>query len=299
MTIIRKSFATGLFATIILLIISANSRAQAASEGLIIRSQRAGGSVYMLDAKNGFAGGNVAASVGKDGVLIVDNLFRTNTHLLLSEIEKMSMQPVRLVINTHFHRDHVEGNAVLSSSAIVIGHENLFYRLRNKSNWASDSSLPHLLVKDSLMMEFNGERIQLLHLPNGHSDNDVVVYFTRSGVIHMGDLFFHGMFPAVYKESGGDIRQMVRNLEQISAMIPDQVKVIPGHGELATKKDLQKYILMLKETIAIVENALHHGKSLEEVKKQRPFSCYDDLGRGGAQTTDQYLAMLFKLLSPT
>jgi len=114
----------------------------------------------------------------------------------------------------------------------------------------------------------------------------------------MGDTYFNGMFPAVYKEGGGDILQMISNLEKVLADLPDGVRVIPGHGDLATKADLQNYVAMLKETTGIVRAAIRSGKPLSQLQQEKVFSKYETLGQGGAQTTDQYLAMLYKLLSP-
>ncbi|MEJ0029189.1 MAG: hypothetical protein WDO15_01915 [Bacteroidota bacterium] len=146
-------------------------------------------------------------------------------------------------------------------------------------------------------MHFNNEEIRLIHLPDGHTDNDVVVYFVGSKVVHMGDMFFFGMFPGVYREGGGDIRHLVINLEKVVKSIPADAKVIPGHGDLATVDDLKNYIMMLKETIAIVDAGIKKGKTADQLVKENALAKYDALGSGGAQTTEQYTQMLYKLLS--
>lgn len=251
----------------------------------------------MMNCENGFGGGNVAVSVGSDGVLVVDDMYKMITPLLISEIRKITASPIRLVVNSHFHRDHIEGNNVLSNGAIVVAHENLFKRFKAGSSWANDSTLPKILIRDSLTINFNGEEIKLFHLPNGHSDNDVVVYFPKSGVAHLGDLYFNGMFPAVYRESGGDLKQMIVNLQKILTILPSTTKVIPGHGDLGDKNSLTSYVEMLQQTTSIVEHAIKSGKTLEQLQKEKVLAKYDELGSGGAQTTDQYLAMLYKLLS--
>jgi len=137
----------------------------------------------------------------------------------------------------------------------------------------------------------------MIHLPNGHTDADLVVYFTESKVAHLGDMFFFGMFPGIYVQSGGNIKQLVINLEKAIKEISSDSKIIPGHGSLATVKDLTDYISMLKETISIVEAGIKAGKTLELMTKEKVLQKYDTLGSGGAQTTDQYLAMVYKLLS--
>jgi glyoxylase-like metal-dependent hydrolase (beta-lactamase superfamily II) len=212
-------------------------------------------------------------------------------------LKKLSPADIRIIINTHFHGDHIQGNMVLSHSAVIISHENVFKRLNSRPGADTTGALPHVLITDSATVHFNGEDIRLLHFPNGHTDTDLFVWFTKSGVIHMGDTYFNGMFPAVYKEGGGDILQMIRNLEKILPMLPENIKVIPGHGDLATKADLQAYVTMLKETTSAVQAAIKAGKSLDDVQKAKLIQKYDQLGSGGAQTTEQYTAMLYKLLS--
>jgi cyclase len=265
---------------------------------ITVRSVKAGGAVYMLDCENGFGGGNVAASIGPDGIMLVDDMFEAITPKLLEALKKISSGSVRLVVNTHFHGDHIQGNSVLSASTMIVAHKNLVKRfINNKPEWVTEKSFPQILIADSLTINFNGEEVLLFHLPNGHTDNDVFVYFTKSGVIHMGDTFFKGMFPAVYKEGGGDILQMIANLENILARMPDHVKFIPGHGDLATKKEFRDYVSMLKETTELVGAAIKSGISLEQAQQRKILAKYDALGSGGAQSTDQYLAMLYKLLA--
>lgn len=262
-----------------------------------IRVTQAGGAVYMLDGQGDFTGGNIAACVGDDGLLLVDNMFAKEMPKVMGKLKSLSDKPVRFAINTHFHGDHNNGNEILSSTATIIGHTKLHQRLAAKKPALSPKSLPMITFSDSLIMHFNNEEIRLIHLPAGHTDNDVVVYFVTSKVVHMGDMFFFGMFPAVYKDGGGDIKHLVVNLEKISKMLPPDAKVIPGHGDLATADDLKKYIEMLKETISIVESGIKKGKTSDQLVKEKVLSKYDILGSGGAQTTDQYTVMLFNLLS--
>jgi cyclase len=265
---------------------------------ITVRSAKAGGAVYMLDCENGFGGGNVAASIGPDGILLVDDMFAAITPKLLDALKKISPGTVRLVVNTHFHGDHIQGNSVLSASTMIIAHKNLVKQfINNKPGWVTAKSFPQILIADSLTINFNGEDILLFHLPNGHTDNDVFVYFTKSGVIHMGDTFFNGMFPGVYKEGGGDILQMIANLEKILTRMPDDVKFVPGHGNLATKSEFRNYISMLKETTELAAKAIRSGMTLEQAQQKKILTKYEALGSGGAQTTDQYLAMLYKLLA--
>jgi cyclase len=282
----------------ILFCLFCSTRSFSQAPEITVRAALANGVVYMLDCENGFGGGNVAASIGPDGILLVDDMYKSITPKLQDALKKISPAGIRFVVNSHFHGDHIEGNAVLSKSSIIVAQENLLKRFRNTPpKWISAETFPQLVFKDSLTIFFNGEDVRLFHLPNGHTDCDVFVYFSKSHVIHMGDTYFKGMFPAVYTEGGGNIIQMIANLEKILITLPPDVKVVPGHGELGTRADLQEYVNMLKETTSIVSAAIKSGKSLEQSKQDKVLAKYNALGDGGAQTTDQYLAMLYKLLS--
>jgi cyclase len=265
---------------------------------ITIRSVKAGESVYMLYCDGDFGGGNVTASVGKDGVLIADNMYAKVTPKLQEAIKALSDKPIRYALNSHFHGDHIQGNEILSSTATIIAHTNLRKRVGSKQPAPAPGALPVITFSDSLNMYFNGEEIRLIHLPSGHTDTDVVIYFTGSKVVHMGDMFFFGMFPAVYKQGGGDIKQLIVNIDKVINNIPADAKVVPGHGDLATVSDLKDYLTMLKETTALVEEGIKKGKTLDQMKTEKILIKYDKLGEGGAQTTDQYTTMLFGLLSP-
>ena len=292
----RYSALPFLLSSLLFLLNSINGYAQNNSPAITVRSIPAGGSVYMLDCENGFGGGNVAISAGPDGILLADDMFKAIYPQLLTALKKLSDSSIRIIVNTHYHRDHIESNSNFSHTATIIAHTNVLKRLMMKGSWASAAAYPALTFSDSLTLHFNGEEILLFHLPDGHTDGDVYVYFKTSNVIHMGDTFFNGMFPGVYKEGGGDILHLITNLELVLNIIPDNIKIIPGHGALAAKADLRNYIAMLKETTSIVSAGIKSGKTLEQLKQEKVLSKYDALGNGGAQTTDQYLAMVYKLI---
>ncbi|MEP6848053.1 MAG: MBL fold metallo-hydrolase [Acidobacteriota bacterium] len=264
-----------------------------------VRIIKAAGNVYFLDCVDGFGGGNVAASIGDDGILIVDDMYAAMGPKLLAALKTISDKPVRIVLNTHFHGDHIQGNKNFQKTSVIIAHENVRKRLlvANTSAKPTLDMLPAVTYSDRLTINFNGEEVQIVHFPNGHTDGDSVIYFTESKVLHLGDMFFFEMFPAVYAEGGGNIRQLVVNLDTIIADFPADAKVVPGHGNLATMQDLKNYVAMLKSSIAIVDSAMKQGKTLEQATAEKVLAKYDTLGSGGAQTTDQYLAMLYKLLS--
>lgn len=270
------------------------------NDSIAVRITKAAGNVYFIDCINGFGGGNVAASIGEDGILLVDDMYASIADKLNATLKAISSKPVRIVLNTHFHQDHIQGNAILRKSAIIIGHENISNRLKKNNEWISTRAheiAPIITFNESVSVNFNGEEIKIMHFPNSHTDSDVIVYFTKSKVLHLGDMFFFEMFPAVYTEGGGNIKELVQSLDKIVLEIPSDALVVPGHGRLATMQDLKNYIAMLKETITIVEGKIKEGETLDQIKSAKVWAKYDELGRGGAQTTEQYIGMLFKLLS--
>jgi cyclase len=267
-------------------------------DSIAVRINKAAGNVYFLDCINGFGGGNVAASIGEDGILLVDDMYASMSAKLGDALKTISNKPVKIILNTHFHGDHIQGNKNFQRSAVIIGHENISNRLvrNNKESAPTLTMLPTVTFTDSININFNGEEIRMIHFVNSHTDGDAIVYFTKSKVLHLGDMFFFEMFPAVYTEGGGNIRQLVLSLEKIIKLIPADALVVPGHGRLATMQDLKNYLVMLKETISIVETKIKEGKTLEQIQKEKVLVKYDALGKGGAQTTDEYLAMLYKLI---
>ena len=289
MTILREIVALGFIGVLGV----APCTAQANLDSVAVRLQKASGSVYMADGVNGFGGGNVAASVGPDGILLVDDMYKAMVPKLQRALAGASSLPIRIVINTHFHGDHIQGNSVLGTTATIIGHENTLKRL---NAGPTPPTFPMVTFKDAIAIRFNGENIVVRHLPNSHTDGDAIVFFETSKVLHLGDLFFVGMFPAVYREGGGDVRQLIVSLDRVLAEYPAETKVIPGHGELATMDDLRRYTTMLKETVAAVETGLRQNKAPEDMRKDPAITKYAALGEGGAQTLAQYVDMLVKLL---
>jgi cyclase len=267
------------------------------ADSINTRIAKIDGNLYFIDCVNGFGGGNITASIGEDGILLADDMYAVMTAKLRASLATISTRPVRMVLNSHFHGDHIQGNLNFQKTSVIIAHENVSKRLARSESAGAKDLLPAVTFSDSLTVHFNGEDIKMIHFPNSHTDGDAAIYFTRSKVLHLGDMFFFGMFPAVYTEGGGNIKQLVISLDKILQQFPSDAHVVPGHGDLATMKDLAEYTAMLKETIGIVETNFRNGKTLDQMKTAKVLAKYDALGAGGAQTTDQYLAMLYKLLT--
>jgi glyoxylase-like metal-dependent hydrolase (beta-lactamase superfamily II) len=236
------------------------------------------------------AGGNIGVSVGPDGVLLVDDQFAPLVPKIQAALRGITDRPVRFVLNTHWHGDHVGGNAEMSKQATVIAHDNVRRRMAEGMALhrvlgrgippAPPEALPVLTFDRTLTVHVNGEDIRALHFARGHTDGDVIVFFPRSNVVHMGDDFVTYGFPFVDVESGGSLLGMIENAEKAMAAVPDDVRVIPGHGALSTKADVLRFTAALRDCVALVRKGLEAGKTLAQLQAEKVLASHAGLGKG-------------------
>jgi Zn-dependent hydrolases, including glyoxylases len=248
------------------------------------RITKVAGNIYMIDGTGGFAGGNIGVSVGDDGILIVDDQYAPMADKIQAALKGVTDKPVRFVLNTHFHSDHVGGNKYFGQHATVIAQDNVRVRMASGNpdpdpdkhrDPAPKVALPIITFNNTATVHINGEDIRAVHFPHGHTDGDAVVWFTQSNVVHMGDDFFNGVFPFIDIDSGGSVKGLMKNLEEIIPQLNAQTKIIPGHGPLGTVDDLKKFLAMLKDSYAIVEKNVRQGKTLDQLKKENVLAKYD------------------------
>ena len=225
-----------------------------------IKPTQVAGTVYMLEG----AGGNVGLSIGEDGTLIVDDQFAQLGDKILKAIQALGGNNPRLVLNTHFHGDHTGSNPQFGRSATIVAHDNVRVRLLSTDGFPR-SGLPVVTYDDDATVHFNNETISLIHLPSGHTDGDSAVWFKTSNVIHMGDHFFNGRFPFIDVGNGGSIDGYLANVYRVLNTIPDDIRVIPGHGVLASKADLQHSMQITAESTARVREKLKNGESTDAI----------------------------------
>ncbi|RMD95876.1 MAG: MBL fold metallo-hydrolase [Calditrichaeota bacterium] len=266
-----------------------------------ITSQPVAGKVYMLKGR----GGNIGVSAGEDGILIVDDQFAPLAEKIRAALKHLNHGPLRFVLNTHWHGDHTGGNPIFGKEATIIAHTNVRKRLiagRKKSANgreippAPKQAWPIITFDQSVSIHFNGEEIKVMHYPHGHTDGDAVIYFTQSNVVHMGDDFFAGRFPFVDLASGGDVEGLIRNVRQVIEKLPQDVKVIPGHGDLSTLEDLKSFHQMLVSTTNHVREQMKAGKTLEQIKAAGLPEKWKSWGSGFI-STDRWIETIYKSLS--
>ena len=255
--------------------------------------------VYMLQGR----GGNVGVSAGADGILIVDDDYAQVAPKLAEALKKLGSDKPRFIFNTHWHGDHTEGNKFFGKDSLILAQTNVRRRLAvesmvmgNKVQPYSKFALPVITYDESISVHFNDDEIRAVHYPNGHTDGDSIIYFTKANVVHMGDDFFAGRFPFVDLDNGGSVQGMMKNVGEIIAKLPADVKIIPGHGDLSTVKDLREYHQMLVETVDIVQKGMMSGKTLEGLKKDGLPEKYKSWGAGFIKT-DAWIETIYKSLS--
>ena len=240
--------------------------------GVEITSTEVAGGIHMLEGR----GGNIGLSIGSDGVLMVDDQFAPLAGRITAAIESLGGALPAYVLNTHYHGDHTGGNPIFGESGVVVAHENV--RVRLVSEGMAPAGLPVVTYEDGIQLHFNGERIDIVHLPNGHTDGDSAFWFRDAGVLHLGDHFFNGRFPYVDVPGGGSVDGLVANIEGLLETIPADTRIIPGHGALASVDDLRAYVTVVRESQAMVRDAVAGG-TVGDLERDG-FGQWEDWGSG-------------------
>ena len=217
-------------------------------------------------------------------------------------------KPVRFVINTHFHGDHTGGNAYFQKQAPVIAHDNVRKRLEEggtagnlgsvsmEHKPAAKDALPILTFDHDVTVHLNGEDIRALHFPHGHTDGDAIIFFPQSNVVHLGDDFVRYGFPFVDLASGGSVAGMIAAMQEVVPKLPPDVKVIPGHGDIANLDDVREFTKMMVDTRAVVEKGVKEGKTLDQLKQEKVLDAWKKWN-GDFVTTDAWIETLYNDLT--
>lgn len=294
--------------------------APAAPPPLELVTEHVRGNIYMI----GGNGGNVTVQIGNEGVLIVDSGFAQNAQALLTEIRKLSKEKIDYIVNTHYHPDHTGGNAIIAPTgqyvggvgigvaprAAIWGHENVLTRVSTTTGSGKEPLIPaegwpiETYFTASQELVFNGEPIQMIHMPNAHTDGDSVVFFRRADVIATGDLFNTTMYPYIDAAADGHINGYIDALNRIIDLaIPAENEeggtlIISGHGRIADEYDLLVYrdaITIIRDRIA---DMISRGMTLEQVQAAKPTLDYDGVygATSGFWTTTQFVAAVYNNL---
>jgi glyoxylase-like metal-dependent hydrolase (beta-lactamase superfamily II) len=274
-----------------------------------IKVSKVSGNIYLLQG----AGGNIAASLGDDGILIVDTEYSPLADKIQAALKSIGItdKSVRFAIDTHYHSDHTDGNAAWGARGVVIiSTENLRKRLEEGSTIGNGPggainlkqppqpklALPIVTYDDRITLHLNGEEIRAMHFPAAHTDGDSVVYFAKNNVVHMGDEYIRYGFPFVDVNGGGSVQGMIAACEKVAATIPADAKVIPGHGELATMDDLREYTKMMKDTLAVEQKAMAEHKTVEQMKSEKIMAPWQKYS-GTFVSSDAWIETIYNSLN--
>lgn len=255
--------------------------------------------VYMLQGN----GGNVGIVADPSGLLMIDAMYEASAPQMRAALKTLpSGDRVRVLIDTHWHGDHTDGNKAFGPAASIVAHQNVLPLLSaaqtllgNQSKPLPQGARPNIVYADKLTVIAGGETIRLVHYPRSHTNGDTVVFFDKSRVVHMGDMFFNGMFPFLDVANGGSIDNWVRQLDVILAGLPPDVKIIPGHGPLAGVAELRSFRQMLFDSADFVRRQMKEGKTIEQVKAS---ALPDRLApwAKGFLTTPQWFELVYRSL---
>lgn len=268
-----------------------------------IKTEQVAEGVYVLFG----AGGNIGLSVGADATFLIDDQFAPLTGKIQAAIATVTGRPVDFLVNTHWHFDHAGGNENFGrAGALIIAHDNVRARLATdqeikalgrKVPASPPEALPVITFSESTTFHINGDELHVMHVAGAHTDGDAIVHFRKANVIHMGDTFFQGMYPFIDIGSGGDVRGIIRAADVALALADDDTKIIPGHGRVSNRADLEAYRGMLADLTAKVAAGIEAGQDLATIQASKPTAAYDaDLG-GGLIGADMLVSFIYQSLT--
>ena len=258
--------------------------------------------IYMLTG----SGGNIGLAIGADATFIIDDQFAPLTEKIQATIQTLTDTPVSFVINTHWHGDHVGGNENFGKAgAVIVAHDNVRARMSTDQFMANfnrevkaspPDALPVVTFDHRSSLHLNGDHAHIMHVPRAHTDGDAIVYFEKANVIHMGDTFFNGGFPFIDTSSGGTIDGIINAAAKALALADSETRIIPGHGPLAAKGDLQGYHDMLEGVREAVASLKSDGLSLKEVIAAEPIAEYDEQYGAGFINAERIIGFVYETL---
>jgi glyoxylase-like metal-dependent hydrolase (beta-lactamase superfamily II) len=251
-------------------------------EAVEIGTQQLAPGVYMFSGR----GGNIGLSAGEDGVFIIDDQYAPLTEKIVAAIRAVSDEPIRFVLNTHWHGDHTGGNENLGEAgALIVAHDNVRERMSveqfieafdSRTPPSPEGALPVVTFSASVTFHLNGDELHVFHVEHAHTDGDAIIHFRKSNVVHMGDTYFARVYPFIDVSTGGSIDGMIASADKVLSIVDDDTQIIPGHGELSNKAELKEYRAMLAGVRDAVAAEIAKGKSEDEVVAADPTARWNE-----------------------
>ena len=269
-----------------------------------ITSQRLRPGLHVLmSGKNG----NVGVWSGADGIVVIDDSLAPLAPRVVEAIGRIAEGPIRFVINTHWHPDHTGGNELIGKSGgIIFAHENVRTRLSEEQfielvNMrvppAPAAALPVVTFADSITFFLNGDRLDVVHMSDAHTDGDAVLWWKAANVVHTGDVYLNGTYPFIDLDSGGTLAGLVAAIEAILARVDDATIVIPGHGPISNRREVSEYRDMLVTVGRRIREGVESGRNLDEVLASRPTAEFDARYGQGFMSPSRLVGILYRDLT--
>jgi glyoxylase-like metal-dependent hydrolase (beta-lactamase superfamily II) len=283
-----------------------------AQDGVPMETLRVRGNVYLMAGTLGNITVQVGKDPGHDGILLVDTGPGQLTGRILTEIRKLSGEPVRYIVNTSADADHTGGNAAIAKpderpyyvapEVSIYAHDNVLARMSGPGSQVPSGAWPTLTFYDAKVFDFNGEAVQVFAEKAAHTDGDSIVLFRGSNVLSAGDVFLTTGYPVIDLKRGGSVQGEIKALNHIleltvpHAMQEGGTMVIPGHGRLCDQADVVEYRDMMTIIRDRVADLIEKGKTLEDVKAARPTRDYDRRYSTSAWTGEMLVEAVYKSL---
>ena len=259
--------------------------------------------IYMLKG----AGGNIGVLAGEDGVFLIDDQYAVLSDKIMAAVEEISQEPIRFLINTHWHQDHTGGNENFGNAGVtIIAHDNVRDRLSTeqfmeaidrKVSPSPTEALPIITFNDTVTFYLNDEEVRAFHPAPAHTDGDTIIHFKDANVIHAGDIYFNGSYPFVDIDSEGSLLGIITAVEELLSLADDRTLIIPGHGELSNKAELENYHKLLIAVRDRVSQAIAEGISVDDFVASNPTAEFDETWGNGFLNPEQFLRIVYTDLS--
>ncbi len=255
--------------------------------------------IYMLTGK----GGNLGVFIGAEGTFLIDDQFAPLTEKIVAAIKSVGGDSPKFLINTHYHGDHTGGNENLGGSGtLIFSHDNVRERLsagsfikafNMKRDAVPPAGLPVVTFSEDISFHLNSDHVHAIHIPTAHTDGDSFIHFENANVIHAGDIFFNGIYPFIDVSHGGSLKGMIAATDKILALADGNTKIIPGHGSLGDKAQLETYRQMLAVAYERLRKFKMDGKTAEEAVAAKPLADLEETWGDGMFKGERWIELVY------
>ena len=255
--------------------------------------------IYMLMG----SGGNIGLFIGDDGSFLIDDQFAPLTEKIVQAVKSIGGEQPKFLFNTHYHGDHTGGNENFGKGGtLIFSHDNVRERLQTgffirefnmKQEGFGSAGLPVVTFSTEMSFHLNGDTVRAIHIPHSHTDGDSIIHFSSANVVHAGDVFFNGFYPFIDVSHGGSLKGMIQGVREILLLSDENTKIIPGHGPLGNREELQNYLQMLETAYGRLRKLKAEGKSVQEAMAAQPLKDLEETWGDGLFTSDKWIEIIY------